>query len=133
MPNWTSAFVPTAAGGSINLFRWLRASVVDRASFAIAGATIWAASSPTGATAQYPDNGASTTPSARTLWYLGRGASGVNAWHRTDLNGVATIPAYTDQITSPPQPNGSSCGHYQEPVTHSTSTVTGGGHLKPSP
>src|SRR5438094_2735077 len=67
MSNWTSAFVPTAAGGSINLFRWLRASVVDRTSFAIAGATIWSASSRPGATAQYPDNGASTTPSARTL------------------------------------------------------------------
>src|SRR5947208_14871996 len=125
MPNWTSAFVPTAAGGSINLFRWLRASVVDRASFAIAGATIWAASSPTGATAQYPDHGASTTPSARTLWYLGRGASGVNAWNRTDLNGVAKTPLYTDQIPSAPPPNGQSFGHYQAAVTYATSTVPG--------
>ena len=133
MSNWTSAFVPTAAGGSINLFRWLRASVVDRTSFAIAGATIWSASSPTGATAQYPDNGASTTPSARTLWYLGRGASGVNAWNRTDLNGFAQIPLYTDQITSATLPNGQSFGNYQETVTYSTSTVTGGAFFNPYP
>src|SRR5256884_504779 len=133
LSNWTSAFVPTAAGGSINLFRWLRASVVDRTSFAIAGATIWSASSPTGATAQYPDNGASTTPSARTLWYLGRGASGVNAWNRTDLNGVAKIPLYTDQITSATLPNGQSFGNYQETVTYSTSTVTGGAFFNPYP
>ena len=133
LSNWTSAYVPTAAGGSVYLFRWLQASVVDRTSFAIAGATIWSASSPTGVTAQYPDNGLSTTPSARTLWYLGRAASGVNAWNRTDINGIAKIPLYTDQITTATLPNGQSFGNYQETVSFSTSTVTGGTSFNPYP
>src|SRR5207247_10361579 len=89
--------------------------------------------SPAGPTAQYPDNVASTHPSARTLWYLGRGASGVNAWNRTDLNGFAQIPLYTDQITSATLPNGQSFGNYQETVTYSTSTVTGGAFFNPYP
>src|SRR5438046_220556 len=90
--NWTAAFRPTAVGGSVNLFRWLDATVLDRTSFAVSGTAIWSSSSPTGATAQYPDNGPSTIPSARTLWFLGRAASGPNAWNRTDSTGHATIP-----------------------------------------
>src|SRR5437870_12541362 len=119
MSSWTTASGPAGAGDSSKLFRGRRASVVDRTSFAIAGATIWSASSPTGVTAQYPDNGASTTPSARTLWYLGRGASGVNAWSRADLNGVAKIPLYKDQITSATLPIGQSFGNNPETVTYS--------------
>src|SRR5439155_20381049 len=81
--NWTTAFRPTAAGGSVNLFRWLDATVLDRTSFAVSGTSIWSSSSPTGATAQYPDNCPATIPSARTLWFLGRLASGPNVWKQT--------------------------------------------------
>src|SRR5205809_611920 len=124
--NWTAAFRPTAVGGSVNLFRWLDATVLDRTSFAVSGTAIWSSSSPTGATAQYPDNGPSTVPSARTLWFLGRAASGPNAWNRTDSTGHARIPLYTDQITSATLPNGQSFGNFQVVLTYSTSTVTDG-------
>ena len=124
--NWTTAFRPTAVGGSVNLFRWLDATVLDRTSFAVSGTAIWSSSSPTGATAQYPDNGPSTIPSARTLWFLGRAASGPNAWNRTDGSGHARIPLYTDQITSATLPNGQSFGNFHVVLTYSTSTVTDG-------
>src|SRR5438046_2219666 len=124
--NWTAAFRPTAVGGSVNLFRWLDATVLDRTSFAVSGTAIWSSSSPTGATAQYPDNGPSTVPSARTLWFLGRAASGPNAWNRTDSTGHARVPLYTDQITSATLPNGPSFGNFQVVLTYSTSTVTDG-------
>src|SRR2546430_908880 len=124
--NWTAAFRPTAVGGSVNLFRWLDATVLDRTSFAVSGTAIWSSSSPTGATAQYPDNGPSTIPSARTLWFLGRAANGPNAWNRTDSTGHARIPLYTDQITSATLPNGQSFGNFHVVLTYSSSTVTDG-------
>jgi ribosomal protein L40E len=124
--NWTAAYVPTAAGGSVNLFRWLDAKVLDRTSFAVAGTAIWSSSSPTGVTAQYPDNGPSPIPSGRTLWYLGRSSGGANAWNRTDSNGRAKIPLYTDQITSATLPNGQSFGNFRVVLSYSTSTVTDG-------
>src|SRR6266566_1370292 len=74
----------------------------------------------------YPDNGPSTIPSARTLWFLGRAASGPNAWNRTDGSGHARIPLYTDQITSATLPNGQSFGNFHVVLTYSTSTVTDG-------
>jgi len=124
--NWTAAYVPTAVGGAVNLFRWLDATVLDRTAFAVQGTTIWSSSSPTGVTAQYPDNGPSAIPSGRTLWYLGRTSSGLNAWNRTDSTGRATIPLYTDQITSATLPNGQSFGNFREVLTYTSSTVTGG-------
>src|SRR5207253_10307737 len=39
----------------------------------------------------------------------------------------------TDQITSATLPNGQSFGNYQETVTYSTSTVTGGAFFNPYP
>ena len=123
--NWTAAFVP-APGGAVNLFRWLDATVLDRTAFAVAGTGIWSSSSPTGATAQYPDNGASSIPSSRTLWYLGRSASGLNAWNRTDSTGRARIPLYTDQITAATLPNGQSFGNFREVLTYAAATVTDG-------
>src|SRR3989475_3054245 len=97
---WQPAYMPLAAGGNVFLLRWLPASVVDSTGFPVSGATIWSTLSPSTTTAQYPDNGLSTTPSARTLSYLGKAASGASAWNHTDANGVAMIPLYTDVITT---------------------------------
>jgi len=131
--NWQSAFVPTAATGSIYLFRWLWATAVDSTSFPVSGATIWSVQSPGSGTASFPDNGPSTTPSARTLWYLGRAASGANAWNRTGATGLAVIPLYTDTITQASLPNAESFGNYQETVAYAASTVTGGAYFDPYP
>src|SRR6266581_2102909 len=131
--NWQSAFVPTAATGSIYLFRWLWATAVDSTSFPVSGATIWSVQSPGSGTASFPDNGPSTTPSAQTLWYLGRAASGANAWNRTGATGLAVIPLYTDTITQASLPNAESFGNYQETVAYAASTVTGGAYFDPYP
>src|SRR6266704_2907331 len=111
--SWQPAYVPQAAGGNVFLLRWLRASVIDSTGFPVSGAAIWSTLSPSTTTAQYPDNGLSTAPSARTLAYLGKAASGANAWNRTDSNGLAIIPLYTDLITTASLPNAESFGNYQ--------------------
>src|SRR5437870_358689 len=133
MSNWQPAYRPTAAGGSVNLLRWLHATVVDSSDIPIAGATIWSTVSPGSTTAQYPDNGLATTPAPRTLWYLGRTASGANAWNRTDSDGAALIPLYTDQITTASLPNAQSFGNYHEAVTYSTSSTAGDDQFNPYP
>jgi len=133
LSNWTSAYRPTAAGGAVYLFRWLQASAVDRTSFAVAGAGIWSAASPNGGPASYPDNGGLATPSSRTLWYLGRSASGANAWNQTNGGGFAKIPLYTDQITTATLPNALSFGNYAEAVTYQTTTISGGASFHPYP
>jgi ribosomal protein L40E len=130
---WTPAYRPTAAGGSVYLFRWLNAKVVDRTSFAVTDATIWSQASPTASSAQYPDNGMSVVPSSRTLWYLGRSSSGASAWNRTDSTGSARIPLYTDQITTATLPNGQSFGNYNEVLTYTTMIATGGVYFNPYP
>src|SRR5712691_6976303 len=130
---WTPAYRPTAAGGSVYLFRWLNAKVVDRTSFAVAGASIWSQASPTASSAQYPDNGMSVVPSSQTLWYLGRSSSGASAWNRTDSTGSARIPLYTDQITTATLPNGQSFGNFNEVLTYTTLTATGGVYFNPYP
>src|SRR5256712_2141542 len=133
MSNWQPAYRPTAAGGSVNLLRWLHATVVDSSGIPIAGATIWSTVSPGSTTAQYPDNGLATTPAPRTLWYLARTASGANAWNRTDSDGAALLPLYTDQITTASLPNAQSFGNYHEAVTYSTSNTSGDDHFNPYP
>src|SRR5438128_209616 len=110
--DWQPAFRPTAAGGSVDFMRWLYATVVDSSGIPVSGATVWSTLSPSSTTAQYPDNGLTTTPTARTLWYLGRTASGTNAWNRTDSDGLAQIPLFTDQITTATLPNAESFGNY---------------------
>ncbi|HKZ99056.1 MAG TPA: zinc ribbon domain-containing protein [Thermoplasmata archaeon] len=124
--DWQPAFVPTAAGGSVYLLRWLHLTVLDSTAFPVSGAAITSTLSPSATLAQYPDNGLATTPSSRTLWYLGRAASGTNAWDVTDASGTATIPLYTDQITLASLPNAESFGNYEEAADFSTSTTTGG-------
>ena len=126
--DWQPAFVP-AAGGSVYLHRWLRVTAVDSTAFPVSGALVASTLSPSATTAQYPDNGMSTTPSARTLAYLGRTAVGATAWNRTDANGLAVIPLYTDQITTASLPNAESFGNYQEVVTFSGRTVTTGANF----
>src|SRR3989449_908684 len=84
-------------------------------------------------TAQYPDNGLSATPSARTLSYLGKAASGANAWNRTDANGLARIPLYTDLITTASLPNAESFGNYQLSVAFGATTGPGGVSFDPYP
>src|SRR2546426_12504919 len=87
--DWVPAFRPTAAGGDGDFMRGLHGTVVHSSGIPGSGATIWSTLSPSSTTAQYPDNALAATPTARTLWYLGRTASGANAWNRTDANGVA--------------------------------------------
>src|SRR5712691_785541 len=130
---WQPAYQPLAAGGSIFLLRWLRASVVDSTGFPVSGASIWSTLSPSSTTAQYPDNGLSSTPSARTLAYLGKAAIGANAWNRTDSNGLALIPLYTDVITTASLPNAASFGNYQLTVAFAATTGPGGVDFDPYP
>src|SRR5881409_4114014 len=131
--SWRPAYVPQAAGGNVFLLRWLRASVIDSTGFPVSGATIWSTLSPSTTTAQYPDNGLSATPSARTLSYLGKAASGANAWNRTDANGLARIPLYTDLITTASLPNAESFGNYQLTVAFGATTGPGGVSFDPYP
>ena len=133
LSDWQPAFRPTAAGGTVNFLRWLHATVVDSSGIPIAGATIWSSLSPSSTTAQYPDNGLTTTPTARTLWYLSRQASGANAWNRTNSDGMATIPLYTDQITTASLPNAESFGNYREVAAYSASTSAGDVAFNPYP
>src|SRR3989449_301758 len=130
---WQPAYEPLAAGGNVFLLRWLRASVVDSTGFPVSGASIWSTLSPSAATAQYPDNGLSSTPSARTLAYLGRAASGANAWNHTDSNGLAVIPLYTDVITTASLPNAESFGNYQLTVAFAATTGPGAVDFDPYP
>src|SRR5947208_3219331 len=98
--DWAPAFRPTAAGGNVDFMRWLYATVVDSSGSPVSSATVGSTLSPSSTTAQYPDNALATTPTSRTLWYLHRTSSGTNAWNRTDANGLARIPLFTDQITT---------------------------------
>ena len=132
MSAWQPAYRP-APGGNVFLLRWLRATIVDSTGFPVSGATIWSTLSPSGTTAQYPDNGLSATPSARTLAYLGKAASGANAWNHTDSNGIAVIPLYTDHITAATLPNAESFGNYQLATTFAATTGPGGVDFDPYP
>src|SRR5207245_2164910 len=126
-------YEPLAAGGNIFLLRWLRAFVVDSTGFPVSGASIWSTLSPSATPAQYPDNGLSSTPSARTLTYLGRAASGANAWNHTDSSGLAVIPLYTDVITTASLPNAESFGNYQLTVAFGAATGPSGVDFDPYP
>src|SRR5207244_9015520 len=94
--DWVPAFRPTAVGGNVDLMRWLYATVVDSSGIPVSGATAGSTLSPSSTTAEYPDNALATTPTSRTLWYLVRTAGGSNACNRTDANGLALIPLFTD-------------------------------------
>src|SRR5207245_8037897 len=123
---WQPPYEPLAAGGNIFLLRSLRASVVDSTAFPVSGASIWLTLSPSATPPQYPDNGLSSTPTARTLAYLGRAASGANAWNHTDSSVLAVIQLYTDVITTASLPNAESFGNYQLIVTFGATTGPGG-------
>ena len=123
--DWQPAFRPSA-GGNVYLHRWLRASVTNSVGGPINGATVWSRLSPSSTTAQYPDSGLGNIPSSRTLWYLGRAASGPSQWNRTDEGGIARIPLYTDRIDSATLPNAESFGNYDEVAAYAASTVTVG-------
>src|SRR6059036_3725760 len=131
--DWVPAFRPTAAGGNVDFMRWLHATVVDSSGIPVSGATVWSTLSPSSTTAQYPDNALATTPTSRTLWYLGRTAGGSNAWNRTDANGLALIPLFTDQITTASLPNAESFGNYHQQVTYAASSTSGDEFYDPYP
>src|SRR3990170_60142 len=134
--DWQPAFRATAVGGNIYFLRWLRATAVDSSGIPVSSATIWSRLSPSATTAEYPDNGLTSTPSSRTLWHLGRSASGANAWNRTDSSGTAKIPLYTDRVDSTTLPNAESFGNYQETATYvsgSTYTTSGDAIFKAYP
>ncbi|HKZ89733.1 MAG TPA: MG2 domain-containing protein [Thermoplasmata archaeon] len=133
MSEWQPAFVPLAAGGNVYLLRWLHLTAVDSTGFPVSGAAVWSTLSPSAATAQYPDNGFFPTPSARTLSYLGRTATGPTAWNVTDAGGVAVIPLATDQVTTASLPNAESYGNYREAVTYTTFATSGGVNFDPYP
>ncbi|MGQ0797268.1 MAG: CARDB domain-containing protein, partial [Methanobacteriota archaeon] len=123
--SWQPAFRPSA-GGNVYLHRWLHASVTNSVGGPINGATVWSRLSPSATTAEYPDNGMASVPSSRTLWYLGRTASGATQWNRTDAGGQAQIPLYTDRIDSASLPNAESFGNYDVTASYGTATVTSG-------
>jgi len=122
--DWTSAYNVTGAGGNVYLLRWLRATVTDFSGSPVDGATVWSRLSPSLTTAQYPDNGMASVPSSRTLWYLGRAASGTSAWNRTNAAGLAVIPLYTDRINATTLPNAESFGNYEEVARVGTDTAS---------
>src|SRR2546428_1072232 len=131
--DWQPAFRPTAAGGNVDLMRWLYATVVDSSGIPVSGATVWSTLSPSSTTAQYADNALATTPTSRTLWYLGRTSSGTNAWNRTDSDGLALIPLFTDQITMASLPNAESFGNYHQQVAYAASSTSGDEFYDPYP
>ena len=116
LSNYQPAFVPDATS-TVYLLRWLGAKVTDSFGSSVAGAGIWSRLSPSPTTAQYPDNGFGTTPSATTLAYLGMAAG---TWNVTDASGMALIPLWTDTITQATLPNANSFGDYQENATYQT-------------
>jgi len=131
--DWRPAYRPLAVGGSVYLMRWLHLTAVDSTAFPVSGATITATLSPSQVAAQYPDNSFGAVPSAFTLDYLGRGATGTNAWDVTDATGTAVIPLYTDQITTATLPNGESFGNYRLDIAFQTTTTVGGVDFDPYP
>ncbi len=131
--DWKPAYVPLAPGGHIYLLRWLHLNVVDSTGFPVSGATVWSILSPAATTAQYPDNGMSITPSAATLAYLGKAASGSNAYNLSDAAGQLIIPLYTDVITTSSLPNANSFGNYQLQASFSGSAAVGGVSFRPYP
>src|SRR3989454_1591813 len=56
-----------------------------------------------------------------------------NAWNRTDANGLALIPLFTDQITTASLPNAESFGNYHQQVTYAASSTTGDEFYDPYP
>src|SRR6266540_306712 len=134
LSDFLPAYVPTAAGGSIYLLRWAHVTAIDSTAFPVSGATVASTLSPSASAAQYPDNGFGTTPTTRTIWYLGRTpAAGSNPWDRTDSSGTAVIPLYTDQITTASLPNAESFGNYEEVATYPPNTQTAGAFFPPYP
>src|SRR5207244_2662778 len=131
--DWQPAFRPTAAGGSVDLMRWLYATVVDSSGIPVSGATVVSPLRPSSTTAQYRDNALATTPNSRTLWYLGRTSSGANAWNRTDSDGLALIPLFTDQITTASLPNAESFGNYHQQVAYAASSTSSDEFYDPYP
>src|SRR3989454_33470 len=75
--DWQPAFRPTAAGGNVDLMRWLYATVVDSSGIPVSGATVWSTLSPSSTTGQYPDNALATTPTSSNLQVC---PTGVTAW-----------------------------------------------------
>src|SRR6266545_3834823 len=134
LSDFLPAYVPEAAGGSIYLLRWAHVTAIDSTAFPVSGATVASTLSPSAGAAQYTDNGFGTTPTTRTIWYLGRTSpGGSNPWDRTDSSGTAVIPLYTDQITIASLPNAESFGNYEEVATYSSNTQTGGAFFPPYP
>src|SRR5438034_957981 len=68
-----------------------------------------------------------------SIAYLGKAASGANAWNHTDSNGIAVIPLYTDHITDATLPNAESFGNYQLATTFAATTGPGGVDFDPYP
>src|SRR2546426_619273 len=56
-----------------------------------------------------------------------------NAWNRTDANGLALIPLFTDQITTASLPNAESFGNYHQQVTYAASSTSGDEFYDPYP
>jgi ribosomal protein L40E len=121
--DWQPAFIATAPGGNIYLYRWVHAFALDPNCSPASGATIWSRLSPSSTTAQYPDNGFGSTPSSRTLAYIGRSGSGPNAFNATNSAGMATIPLYTDRVDNATLPNAESFGNYEETGTYVSGTT----------
>src|SRR5947199_152078 len=73
------------------------------------------------------------TPTSRTLWYLHRTSGGTNAWNRTDSDGLALNPLFTDQITTASVPNAESFGNYHQQGTYAASSTAGDEFFDPYP
>ncbi|MHC1710396.1 MAG: CARDB domain-containing protein [Methanomassiliicoccales archaeon] len=83
---------------TINLYRWINATVVDSNNLPVMGATVNATQSLNGLPATYIYDGAeSTVPPQGVLDYLGRNATSFKV---TDIAGHALIPLLTDMINA---------------------------------
>src|SRR6266705_4082702 len=96
--DWQPAFRPTAAGGNVDLMRWLYATVVDSSGIPVSGATVWSTLSPSSTTAQYPDNALATTPTSSTSGdefydpYPAVSAANNTKWVTMSFSGLQVCP-----------------------------------------
>ncbi len=123
------AIVP-AGSGAVYILRWLHVETTDPYGTPIGNVPVWSHIGTQ--TAQYPDNGNALTPSAQTLWYIGRTAATFN---KTGASGWGRIPLWTDTVTQSSLPNANSFGNYYLTAQYNASvqnTVAAGFPTYPS-
>jgi len=115
--------IDVANTASAYILRFLDAVALDSNGVPVPNAALASAWQRNGTAASYPDNpGASPAqPSARVVGWLGRVPG--PTWDDTGLDGRATIPLWTDTITTANEPNGITHGDYRTTATRAGSAA----------